>query len=89
VTEITDCASALHLRNKSGSLAIFAAIRRAYAGCTAQRGPACKKSREHGTTPGEVGYEASTRSRTVKAQIIPIPSIRSGSKYTNLSSALR
>ena len=33
----------------------------------AGRGPARKKSREHGTTPGEVGYEASTRKPRVKA----------------------
>jgi integrase len=34
----------------------------------AGRGPARKKSREHGTTPGEVSYEASTRKPCVKAR---------------------
>ena len=62
---------------------------RMYAG----HAPARKKSREHGTTPGEAGYEASTRKPYVKARSPSacglIPSIRSGSKYTNLSSALR
>jgi hypothetical protein len=41
-------------------LAIFAAIRRALAGCTPGAAPHAKNRREHGTTPGEFGYDVST-----------------------------
>src|SRR6516165_8571960 len=57
--------SASFLRPTTGAGSGGRAFGRMYAG----RGPARKKSREHGTTPGEVGYEASTRKPCVKARI--------------------
>jgi len=61
----------------------LAAIRRrlvALAGCTPGAAPHAKNRREHGTTPGEFGYEASTAKASRQSPII----VRSGTDSVNL-----
>jgi hypothetical protein len=61
-------------------LAIFAAIRRALAECTLGAAPHAKNRREHGTTPGEFGYDASTAKASRQSPI----TVRLGTDSVNL-----
>jgi hypothetical protein len=72
------CKSAHYQTAGPPSFAIFAAIRRALAGCT-PGAAAQKKRREHGATPGEFGYEASTAKASRQSPII----VRSGTDSVN------